>query len=122
MYIFLELCDTDVDEDKQEVFIQILSKIETIKTSGESLPFFLPLCTDKNAISELYLDFAHKEYTSNLADFLGAYHGSNLKVLEIKNMDFPIDLKKISRNCQNLESLRMMLDGSWVQTVYQAIY
>ena len=106
MLTFLELSDYEVDEDKQEVFVQILSKIETLKTNGESLPFFIPLCTDKNAISELYIDFAHKDYTSNLEQFLDAYPGSNLKVLEIKNMDCPLNLGKVSANCPNLEVLR----------------
>ena len=104
------------------MFNQTLSKLEIIRTSGECLPLFKSLCNEKNSVSELYLDFAHSNYISNLVEFLDFYSGSHLKVLELRGMDFPIDLCKISNNCSNLETLRMMLDGAWTHGMYLKNY
>ena len=64
-----------------------------------------------NSISELYLDFAHQDFTTDLIRFFKSYPGSNLKVLEIRGMDDPMDLDVVSSECPNLVRLKMMLSG-----------
>ena len=64
-----------------------------------------------NSISELYLDFSHQDFTTDLIRFFKSYPGSNLKVLEIRGMDDPMDLDVVSSECPNLVRLKMMLSG-----------
>ena len=111
--LIAELIDMEMDEAKENVFSQIISKLEIIKTTGKSLPRINSLCSPNNSISELYLDFLHLDYRSDLTTFLGFYPGANLKVLEIRNMDDPLEIDIISEECPNLESLKMMLCGVW---------
>ena len=64
-----------------------------------------------NSISELYLDFSHQDFTTDLIRFFKSYPGSNLKVLEVRGMDDPMDLDVVSSECPNLVRLKMMLSG-----------
>lgn len=66
-----------------------------------------------NSISELYLDFAHQDFTPDLIRFFKSYPGSNLKVLEIHGMDDPIELSVLSDHCPNVTRLKIMMCGFW---------
>ena len=68
-----------------------------------------------NSISELYLDFAHQDFTTDLIRFFKSYPGSNLKVLEVRGMDDPMDLDVVSSECPNLVRLKMMLSGVFIE-------
>ena len=72
------------------------------------------LCAANNSISELYLDFDHQNYTADLKRFFLSYPGSNLKVLEVSRMDDPIELDTLSEACPNLDKLKIMVCGVWV--------
>ena len=106
-----ELIDNEIDEEKDILFSGIISKLEIISTHGKSLSTISELCAANNAISELYLDFEHQDFTKDLKRFFQSYPGSNLKVLEISRMDDPIELDTVSEACPNLVKLKIMLSG-----------
>ena len=113
-FLFIaELIDNEIDEEKDILFASIISKLEIIVTHGKSLCTISELCTSYNSISELYLDFDHKDYTKDLKKLFTNYQGSNLKVLEISRMDDPIELDTLSEACPNLNKLKIMLCGIW---------
>ena len=100
------------------MFAQIVSRLEIIKTTGRSLDQLASLCCPpaNNAITELYLDFLHDDFRPELRSFLASYSGGNLKVLEVRNMDEPLEIELVSEECPNLESLKMMLCGVWTNS------
>ena len=84
-----------------------------ITTHGSSLASLRELSASNNSISELYLDFDHRDYTKDLKRFFLNYPGSNLKVLEVCRMSDPIELDSLSETCPNLQRLKIMLCGVW---------
>ena len=108
-----ELIDNEIDDEKDQLFSSIISKLEIINTHGKSLSRIKELCSSNNSISELYLDFEHQDYTKDLLRFFQSYPGSNLKVLEISRMDDPVELDALSEACPNLMKLKIMLCGVW---------
>ena len=63
-----------------------------MNTHGKCLSSIKELCSSNHAISEIYLDFEHQNFTRDLKTFLSNYPSSNLKVLEINRMDDPVEL------------------------------
>ena len=64
-----ELIDNEIDDEKDQLFSSIISKLEIINTHGKSLSRIKELCSSNNSISELYLDFEHQDYTKDLLRF-----------------------------------------------------
>jgi hypothetical protein len=58
-----------------------------------------------------YFVSLYQDYRQDLITFLKQYSGAQLRVLELRNMDDPLEMRYVNEECPNLERLRIMLCG-----------
>ena len=52
-----------------------------------------------------------QDFRPDLTTFLESYPGAQLRVLVLRNMDEPLEMKYVNEECPNLERLKIMLCG-----------
>ena len=107
---FLDLFDSNITDEKAQIFSTSIPFIETLHTDGNSIAnldsFIYNSCND-NILTELHLDVGGGDFRGDLMNYL-QNSGIRLSTLELKRMSLPVDITQMCRLCPNLKRLKVI--------------
>ena len=107
MLLILDLFDSNITDEKAQIFNSSIPSIESLHTDGKSI-MNLDTLTGPDCLSELYLDMQGDDFRGDLLNYL-QISGLHLSTLELKKMRQPVDICQMSILCPNLKRIKVKL-------------
>ena len=109
-YAFLDLFDTNITDEKAQIFCTSIPSLESLHTDGHSIANLDLLTnriqTSQDNLVELYLDMEGDDFRGDLLNYL-QNSGSRLATLELRKMSLPVDISQLSRLCPDLKRIKV---------------
>ena len=108
---FLDLFDSNITEEKAQIFSTSISSIESLHTDGNSIANLdlLTSCIDNfhENLTDLHLDVGGGDFRGDLMNYL-QNSGIRLSTLELRKMSLPVDISQMCHLCPNLKRLKVI--------------